>query len=395
MKLVVQKFGGTSLNTSENRLRAATQIKNCISSGNSPVVVVSAMGRIGDPYSTDSLLKMAEDTFQIINPREKDILMSCGEILSAVIMVQTLKSINIEASVLTGAQSGIITDNIFGRSRVKYVNPVNIMKVIKSGKVPVVAGFQGLSEQGEITTLGRGGSDTTASVIAAAIKAEFIEIYSDVQGIMTADPKKVKTAKLINELSYDDVFELTNQGARIIHPRAAEIARESNIPIKVKSTFMNSSSTYVHAVNTDKPIIGVVNRNQIGFVRIIPQTKKKYATGLKIFKILGEANISVDFIDIRPDEITFVIDIDFLNRIKNILSQNEFDFEITNDFVMVSVVGAGMTGLPGIMSKIVEALTKKDICIFQTTDSHSSISCLILKEQETSALNILHEVFEL
>lgn len=237
MKKIVQKFGGSSLNTAEKREMVVKHIKKAIDNGYKPAVVVSAMGRLGEPYATDTLIQLASEIHPDIDKREKDLLMSCGEIISTIVLVQTLKKHNISAIALTGAQAGIYTDDNFGEAEIEKVIPEKVNKALMEGKIPVIAGFQGITADGDITTLGRGGSDTTASVIAAAIGALYIEIYTDVAGVMTADPGMVESARILEVVSYNEVCELAYQGARVIHPRAAEIAMAEGIPIKIKSTF--------------------------------------------------------------------------------------------------------------------------------------------------------------
>lgn len=400
MKKIVQKFGGSSLDTEEKRLLVVKHIKKAIDNGFKPTIVVSAMGRVGKPYATDTLIKMVEEIYIDINPREKDLLMSCGEIISAVVMVQTLEKSGIEAVALTGAQAGIYTDNNFGESEINRVTPEKVNKILGEGKVPVITGFQGITENGDITTLGRGGSDTTASVIASAIDALYIEIYTDVAGVMTADPNLVENAKILDKVSYNEVCEFAYQGARVIHPRAAEIAMKEGIPIKVKSTFIDGSGTLIHnkgmrSVKGDRPVTGVTSRHNISFIKIVPNKPAEYATGLVVFNILANHGISVDFINIRPNAISFIIDTRSKEKVVDLLSEYKFDFEICDEFVKVSVVGGGMTGRPGVMARMVEALNKRNIAIYQTTDSHTTISSLIKKEKEKEALNALHKVFKL
>ena len=400
MKKIVQKFGGTSLDSDNKRKIAVKKIKKAVENGFSPIVVVSAMGRFGDAYATDTLIDMAENACDRINPREKDLLMSCGEIISAVIVVQYLKSIGIDGVALTGAQAGIETDKRYGESRVKQVNPDRILNIIQEGKVPVVAGFQGRTSSDEITTLGRGGSDTTASILADAVDAMYIEIFTDVEGLMTADPSLVKGAKILNEVSYKEVCELAYQGARVIHPRAAEIARASSIPIKIHSIYSEKAGTLIHNSNmrkieSDRPITGVASRHNIIFVKIIPINQNEYDSGLKVFKKLAERKVSVDFINIRPHAISFIVAEEKKDILLKVLKEEKFDYEISSKYVKLSLVGGGMTGRPGIMARIVDALTKKNISIFQTTDSHTTISCLIKSEVEKKALNTLHDAFSL
>ena len=400
MKTIVQKFGGTSLNTDKKREKAASKVSEAFKSGFKPIVVVSAMGRLGDAYATDTLISKAEEVLPDINPREKDLLMSCGEVISAVVMVQYLRKAGHEAVALTGAQAGIITDEQYGESNVKKVKDDKIMDVIKQGKIPIVAGFQGVSSNGEITTLGRGGSDTTASILGVAVNALFIEIFTDVEGVMTADPALVDKAKILNEVSYNEVCELAYQGARVLHPRAAEIAKEASIPIKINSIYTDKAGTIIHdhdmrKAYTDRPITGVASRHNIVFVKVTPDDFSDYSEGLKIFELMAEQEISVDFINIRPTEISFVVDDNKQMIVEKILSHNNFKHNLRDDFVKISLVGGGMTGQPGVMAKIVEALNRDNISIYQTTDSHTTISCLIKREEEKNALNTLHEVFKM
>ncbi|MFP4016232.1 MAG: aspartate kinase [Halanaerobiales bacterium] len=400
MKKIVQKFGGTSLDTKQKREFAIKHIKRALEADYKPIIVVSAMGRAGKPYATDTLIKMAEEIYIDINAREKDLLMSCGEIISSVVMVQTLQKAGINAVALTGAQAGIYTNDNYGESEISRVNPKKINKVLEDGRIPVIAGFQGVTEEGDVTTLGRGGSDTTASVIAAAVDALFIEIYTDVEGVMTADPNLVDNARLIDKVSYNEVCELAYQGARIIHPRAAEIAMKEGIPIKVKSTLNDGTGTLIHnkgmrSVQGDRPVTGVTSRHNIVFIKIFPVKPAEYATGLIVFSILANHGISVDFINIRPEAISFIIESRNREKVIDLLSEYEFDFESRDDFVKVSIVGGGMTGRPGVMARMVEALSNKNIPIYQTTDSHTTISSLVKKADERKALNALHDSFQL
>ena len=400
MKKIVQKFGGTSLNSDKKRKMAAKKVKKAVDKGYSPIVVVSAMGRFGDAYATDTLINIATEITSDIDPREKDLLMSCGEVISAVTFVQYLKKLDLEGLALTGSQAGIETNKRHGESRVKQVKPDRIFSALKEDKIPVVAGFQWESDDNEITTLGRGGSDTTASILADAVQGEYIEIYTDVDGLMTADPGLVDNAKTLDKISYKEACELAYQGARVIHPRAAEIARSSFIPIKIKSIYSNKPGTLIHKTNfkkieSDKMITGVASRNNIVFIKIKNSNQNKYESGLKIFDELANEEISVDFINIRRQAISFIVIKSKYDNLINVLENGDYDFDISDQYVKLSLVGGGMTGRPGVMARVVEALNKKGISIFQTTDSHTTISCLIKAKDEKKALNTLHEAFNL
>lgn len=395
MKIVIQKFGGTSLQNAKIRNKAAEHVSIAIKDGFSPVVVVSALGRKGDPYSTDTLLEIATSTFKNISPRDKDLIMSCGELISAVVMVQTLKQKDIDAVVLNGMQAGIITDENYSQANIQKVIPDNILNAINNGKVPVVTGFQGISENGEITTFGRGGSDTTASVLAVALKADHIEIYSDVGGILTADPRQIPDARNIPKTSYIEAVEMANKGANVIHPQAVQIASQYKIPIKLFSTSNNEKSTIIHEMKNDRTVTGITSKTNIIYTRIFPKKDNIHKTGLNIFKKLALQNISVDFIDITPELISFIIDEDKENKFIEILEENNYEFKTESDFSKISVVGSGMTGMPGVMAKIVKALSSKDIMIYECTDSYTTISCLVKSVDEIEAITALHKEFEL
>ncbi|MGL5868099.1 aspartate kinase, partial [Clostridium chrysemydis] len=231
MKIVVQKFGGTSVSTKERRERVVNKVISAIKEGYSPIVVVSAMGRKGEPYATDTLLSLVDCNFKDSNKQAQDLLMCCGEFISSVVMSNELFNNGVNAVPLTGGQAGIITDDVFSDAKHKEVDSKELLRLVENGKVPVVTGFQGITEKGYFTTLGRGGSDTSAAILGAAVNAERIEIYTDVDGIMTADPRIVKEASLIDVISYTEVFQLADQGAKVVHPRAVDIAMKHNIPL--------------------------------------------------------------------------------------------------------------------------------------------------------------------
>ena len=395
MKIVIQKFGGTSLQNAEIRSKAVEHVATAIKKGFSPVVVVSAMGRKGDPYSTDTLLQTATSIFENITSREKDLIMSCGELISAVVMVQTLKQKNINAVALNGMQAGIITDENYNQANIKKVIPDNILNAIKNGMIPVVTGFQGISENCEITTYGRGGSDTTASILAAALKTDHIEIYSDVEGMLTADPHQIIDARSIQNVSYIEALEMANKGANVIHPQAVEIASRYKIPIKLFSTSNTKKATVIHDMKHDRPVTGITSKTNIIYTRIFPPKDKIHKAGLNIFQTLSLQNISVDFIGIIPDLISFIVDAELEEKLLNILEENNYKYETDKGFSKISVVGSGMTGLPGVISKIVKALNTKDITIYECTDSYTTISCLVKSIDENKAITSLHKEFEL
>ncbi|ADL13082.1 aspartate kinase [Acetohalobium arabaticum] len=402
--VLIQKFGGSSLDTPEKRELVVDKIINSINQGYKPVVVVSAMGREGSPYATDTLINLAKEAYGYINPRDKDLLMSCGEVISTVVVGQKLKSRGYDYQALTGAQAGIVTDDNHGSTKILEVNPGRILEALENNFTPIVAGFQGITEEGEITTLGRGGSDTTACVLGAALHAEMVEIYTDVEGVMTADPDLVPDAKTLKHITYTEVGELAYQGAKVIHPRAAEIAKRERVPVMIKSTFSDAAGTVISDkfknsdemdIKGDQLVAGVASRTNVSLVKIIPREEKEFATDLGCFEVLAEAGISVDFINVRPEMVTFIINNELIEKTEEVLAETEYNYEIGNNLIKISVVGAGMTGQPGVMSKVVKALEGDGVSIYQTTDSHTTISCLIREDEEKKALCALHEQFNL
>ena len=260
-KVLVQKFGGTSVDTDEHRQMAARKVLAARDAGYDPVVVVSAIGRRGAPYATDTLVQELKqiDPTAPPNPRELDMMMACGELISTAVMASTLQSMGSESLAISGGQAGIITDGEYGNARILSINPHSIWKAIERGQIPVVCGFQGVTsvteeaEHGSITTLGRGGSDTTAAALGAALDACGVEIYTDVNGVKTADPDMVANAKTLPICTYAEVAEMAHLGAKVVHPRAAEIAMHYGIPLWVKSTFTEDPGTLIASESEAPP----------------------------------------------------------------------------------------------------------------------------------------------
>ncbi len=402
MKIIIQKFGGTSVNNEERRNQAIDKILASIKKELRPVVVVSAIGREGDPYATDTLINLAKSVGIDPNPRELDILMSCGEIISAVVMANTLKARGHEATVFTGGQAGILTDKNFSDARILQVNPTRILRTIEEGIIPIIAGFQGVTEDGDITTLGRGGSDVTASIIGEALGAERVEIYTDVDGVMTADPKIVPDARVMDTVFYNEVFQMAEYGAKVLHPRAVEIAMRSNIPIVIRSTISDFDGTLITNYDRErsyreddrKIITSVAQISDRTQVKIIP-SNLAYENHELLFDNIAKAGISIDMINIYPDQIFFIIDKKDSKGIEKVLMELGYDYELLHNCTKVTIIGNRMRGIPGVMAKAVSALAKEDVEILQTSDSHTTISCLIESEYTRKAVNALHKYFEL
>ncbi|MDF2675286.1 MAG: aspartate kinase [Clostridiales bacterium] len=391
MNIIIQKFGGTSVATQQRREMVADKIIDAISKGYSPVVVVSAIGRKGDPYATDTLLSLINNSESHVSKREMDLLMSCGEIISAVVIGETLEKRKLKVKVLTGGQAGIITNNDYSDADIIKVETKKILDLIKDGIIPVVAGFQGVTEGGDITTIGRGGSDVTGSVLGEALKADFIEIYTDVDGIMTADPRIVSEAKVIDKISYDEVFQFADQGAKVIHPRAIEYAMRGNVPLIIKNTMTNAPGTIITAAkNTSNRIVtGIThmsNRIQISV------TINKMGSN-DLFIKLAENGLSIDLINVFPRYKVFTVDGADGKKAEKILQELNIDYSIINNCCKVAVIGNGMRGIPGVMAKILMVLEQNHIEVLQTADSHTTIWCLVNEEDTGKAINVLHRAF--
>lgn len=394
MKLIVQKFGGTSVSTESRRKMTISKIKQAINEGYTPVVVVSAMGRKGDPYATDTLISLLDKEFRKQNLHALDTIMSCGEIISTAVMCGELYKEGIDAIPLTGGQAGIITNDNFNNADFLRVDENKLLNIIKENKIPVVAGFQGITEDGFITTIGRGGSDVTAALLGSALNVEKVEIYTDVDGIMTTDPRIVEDASLIKEIDYDEICQFAEQGAKVIHPRAVEIARKSNIPLLIKNTMSESEGTLIskfYHSDLIKPVTGITNINDRVQVRVICNNENYF----KLFDTFAENLISLDLINVFPKEKIFTIDYQDLEKTKSIIEKFNLEYSIIEHCSKLSIIGIGMKGKPGVMAKILTALTRVGIEVLQTADSHMTIWCLIRESEVNKAINSLHKEFNL
>ncbi|MDA8228273.1 MAG: aspartate kinase [Desulfitobacterium hafniense] len=406
MRVLVQKFGGTSVATAERRAQVAAKVSEAVRDGYSPVVVVSAIGRTGDPYATDTFINMVKTIYTDIPKRELDLLMSCGEVISGTVMVSTLQSLGFDTVLLTGGQAGIITNDCFGDARIIRVEPKNIVEHLEAGKVVVVTGFQGITEGGQVTTLGRGGSDTTASALGVALNAEAIDIYTDVEGIMTADPRIVEDAKILDMITYNEICQLAHQGAKVIHPRAVEIAMQRNIPLRIKCTFSNAPGTLVTSmqpdmgagtdITGDRIIAGIAHTPNVTQIGVPTADVDDVLTAHKqIFKGMALADISVDFISVQPELVLYTVPDEIANKAVKILQNLGFNAVTVPSCAKVSIVGAGIAGVPGVMADMVEALSDAGVKVLQSADSHTTIWVLVDKEDMVKAVQALHRKFRL
>lgn len=402
MRIIVQKFGGTSLSTSQAKEHVIQHIKRERDNGYAVVIVVSAIGRRPDPYATDTLLDQLQPYADVLHMKERDMLLSCGELISATLMGALIRSKGIPAVVLSGGEAGIETDEEFGSAKITAIKPERIIKALKGGHVVVVAGFQGMTKQGAVTTLGRGGSDTSATALGAALHAEIVDIYTDVNGILTADPKLVSDAKPIAKVSYAEICHMAREGAKVVHPRAVEIAQQARIPVRIRSTFSEEEGTLVqdaawehneHAV-LDRHVTGIAYAKGITQLHVSGNDQLSHDPQL-VFETLANHNISVDFINVSASHSLFTVHAEQDKLAYSLLEELGFDVKLNDACAKISIIGGGMNGQPGVMARIVAALTKESIPILQSADSNAAIWVLVKEEYMSKALKSLHSTFDL
>lgn len=401
MGIIVQKYGGTSVRTESSRKIIIDNVRNLVNEGQSVVLVVSAIGRQGAPYATDTLINMVNDIGVEANPRELDLLMSCGETISSVILANTLKFHGIDAVAMTGFQAGILTTSDFNDANIVNINPSRILEFIEHNKVVVVAGFQGIDSNGDITTLGRGGSDTTAAALGEALNADLIEIYTDVDGIMTADPRIVESANVLNCVTYDEIYQMAVYGAKVVDHNAVAIAKRSGKPLVIKNTFTKANGTVIADEKTLKKMLLTSNKliTAITSHKSVRQvTIDIGASDAKSEQLLNalEANeIYMDMINFTSDRKIFTVSQKKVETLQSILDTLHLEYKLSDECGKITVVGYKIHVLPGIIKRTVFALSKADIEILQSTDSNTTISFLLNKEDVEKSVGILHEEFQL
>jgi aspartate kinase len=388
----VYKFGGTCLVTPEGRRAAVDHCRAAVGEGSDLVVVVSAMGRSGDPYATDTLLSLIGDA----PAAERDLLLCCGEIISCTVMADSLRSAGVPARALTGWDAGIVTDGITGDADIECVRKEPILDALGCGMCAVVAGFQGMTADGRVTTLGRGGSDTTALALGAALEAESVVLFKNVDSIYTADPCLVPSAMKVERISAEDLRQMSWQGAGIVHPRAAEIASETGVPIEVRNHDTGCLVTRIEpfVLRSGRYITGVAAGAAVrqftvtGSPDIEPRSFFSRAFGL----VAGDG-VSMDMFSVFGRTAVFTVSEADASRVATVLERSGIGFTEAGPCVKVSIVGAGMHGLQGVMSRFSSALERAGVDMLQTVDSHATISALVMLGQRESALAALHSEF--
>ena len=401
-KLIVKKFGGTSVADAERIEAVADNIESEINAGNKVTVVLSAMGN-----STDDLIKLAKEINSEPDLREYDALVSTGEQISVALLAMALLKRGIKGKSYTAYQLGIKTNSSHSRARILDVEVSKITSELNEGVVPVITGFQGMNESGDITTLGRGGSDTTGVALAAALDADECQIYTDVDGVFTTDPRVYDKARLLKEVSFEEMLELSSSGAKVLQLRAVEYASKFNLPIRVLSSFNEGEGTLVQEEKNimERPIVSGISSIDSEAKLTIRGVPDIPGVAAKILSPISDAGIEVDVIvqNIGADnttDFTFTVNEDDTKQAEEILKKTSTTLgggliDVDDDIAKISVVGRGMRAHAGVASKMFQALAKSEINISMITTSEIKISVVIKKSEMTKAVAALHDAFDL
>jgi len=402
MALIVQKYGGSSVADADKIKNVARRIAETKDEGNEVVVVVSAMGN-----TTDELIELAGQVSQQPSERELDLLLSTGEIVSSTLLAMALKALGYEAISLTGAQAGIRTDSVYSRARIQRVDPERIISELDKGNIVIVAGFQGITDEMDITTLGRGGSDTTAVALAVSLGAEVCQIYTDVEGVYTADPRLVPEAQKLAEIGYEEMLELATYGAKVTHPRAVELGELFNVPILVASSFSDKPGTLIHggvSMEVRNKARGIAHDLDVAKITVVGVPDRP-GIAASIFEPLAKANISVDTI-VQNASINNITDLTFtvaksqLSKAMEVVkpicdSMGARECQSDAKLGKVSIIGTGMQNTPGFAARMFGALSEQGINIQLITTSEIRITCIIDEARVKDAVHALHRAFEL
>src|SRR5262252_7393354 len=403
MALIVQKYGGTSVGNTDRIKNVAARIAKYHAKGDKIVVVVSAMSGV-----TDNLIKLAKELMPLPNEREMDVLLATGEQTTIALTAIALHSLNVPAASLTGAQAGIVTDGVHTKAKIQNISPKKIHDLLNDGKVVIVAGFQGQTLEGQITTLGRGGSDLTAIALAAALKADLCQIYTDVDGVYTADPRIVSGAKKLEEISYDEMLELASLGAKVMQSRSVEFAKKFGVVFEVRSSLNENPGTIVK--EETKSMEGIVvrgvslDKNQAKITLVgVPD---KPGVAARIFKAIGDANVNVDMIvqnishgSGKPaTDLSFTVDKPDLLKAQKVIDslKKEIGFgEViaTDNIGKLSIVGVGMKSHTGVAGKMFDTLAREGVNIDMISTSEIKISVIVDLAKGEQAMKAIHAAF--
>lgn len=400
--LIVQKYGGTSVGDTERIKNVARRVCRTKEEGHDVVVVVSAMSG-----ETDKLINLAYQVSDNPDPREMDMLVSTGERVTIALLAMAIQSLGYMARSFTGRQAGIVSDSVHTKARIEKITGERLREALKEGKIAVVAGFQGINELDDVTTLGRGGSDLTAVAVAAALKADYCDIYTDVDGVYTTDPNVVPRARKLDKISYDEMLEMASLGAKVLQTRSVEFAKKYNVPVRVLSSFNDNPGTLVTKEDADmeKVVVSGIayDKNQVKVtVQGVPD---RPGVAAKIFSAVSDANIVVDMIiqnigDAGLTDMSFTVPktdskkiLDVMKRVVGEIGAK--DVNLKEDIAKVSIVGVGMRSHSGVAAKMFSALAKEGINIMMISTSEIKISCVIDAKYTELAVRVLHDAFEL
>ncbi len=400
--MIVQKYGGTSVGNAFRIKRVSRRIAETVATGHRVVAVVSAMG-----HTTDRLIALAQSVNDEPPARELDMLVANGETITAPLVAMCLQGMGVPAISLSGLQAGVRTSAHHSRARIQDIKPDRIVQALRAGQVPVIAGFQGVTEDLEVTTLGRGGSDTTAVALAAALKADACEIFTDVDGIYTADPRIVASARKLTHIRYDEMLELAAVGARVMHPRAVEIGELYRVPIHVRSSFHDGVGTMIVAevpMEERQRVRGIAQESNVAKITVVGVMDRP-GVAAAIFEPLGKAGISVDVIVQNVGrsghtDLTFSVaesDLKAAEKIVRTAAKKVGARRVSSagGIAKLSIVGTGMLGMPGIAGRMFRALADAGINIEMISTSEIRITCLVSRAQVEKGVRVLHKTFEL
>jgi len=402
MALVVQKYGGSSMATADRIRNVARRAATTKERGNMVVAVVSAMGD-----TTDELIALARQITDDPDEREMDLLLHTGEIVSCTLLTMALRKLGLQAVSLTGAQAGIRTDGVFSKARIMNVNPERLIKELREDRIVIVAGFQGITLDMDITTLGRGGSDTTAVALASALGAQACEIYTDVDGVFTADPRICPKARKLEDVSYEEMLELAQYGARVMHSRAVELGEAYGMPILVASSFNENPGTLIHGgelMENRRKVRGIAHDSDVAKITVIGVPDQP-GIAAAIFEPLADAHVSVDTI-VQNASAEGTTDLSFTVSRGDLIKAMRLVEPVTKeiaargcvfaeDLGKVSIVGSGMQNTPGYASKMFRALADTGVNIEMITTSEIRITCIIEATRVEDAVRTLHDAFQL
>ncbi|MBV8370216.1 MAG: aspartate kinase [Candidatus Eremiobacteraeota bacterium] len=395
--VVVLKFGGSSLATENLREIAASRVLDVVRGGESPVVVCSALGRAPEPYATDSLAGLLGPARDGPN---RDLLLACGEAIACAVFAELLTSLGAPAQAMTGLQAGITTDDEYGDAEITDVDPAPVRAMLARGIIPVVTGFQGGTRERATTTLGRGGSDLTAVALGDALGARSVEIYTDVSGVMTADPRRVAGAHPLERVTQAEMVELAGTGAKVMHHKAAELAHATRTPYVVKGLRSNVGTTIDDdaPVDAERPVTGLTAIRDVTFCRIIQgltEDADRADVDRSVLARVAERGISIDMVNVNDAGVFFIVDDEHADAVRPALADLNLALRMRPHCSKISVVGAGMRGTSGVMYRVVKAVSDAEVDIIHSTDSNITISILVPADQAHKAEQALHDAFRL